>query len=387
MLFRPDGHAGDLVVLVHREAPAFWPAASALGETRGHIFQTREFIAAWQASFGRQHRFSPLFIEARDGEGTPLLLLALVIERRGGVRTLSFLDQGHADYNAPLLLPAGQARLADFTLDFWRALLAALPPFDVARFDKMPEQLGDLVNPMFLIATGADAASCHGTQLGKSWPEVERTLQRPGKLKSKLKALGQLGPTRFLIADEAAERARLLERLIVQKQRRYEETHVPGFRENPQSLAFLRQATETFAASGNLLFCALLVGEEIVAVQWGLVQGPCYYALVTSFESGDYERFSCGRVLSYLLLRHLHEQGFLYCDQGVGDELYKLQNCDTTVPLARSVFARTARGHLYLAQRHFVAQLRASAVGERLRRLKWMLRRRVFAALGRRAEP
>jgi CelD/BcsL family acetyltransferase involved in cellulose biosynthesis len=387
MLFCPEGRAGDFVILVHREMPAAWPALAGLGEASGYVFQAREFVVAWQASFGRQRRFTPLFVEVRDGQGTPLLLLALAIERRAGIRTLTFLDQGHADYNAPLLLPAGRPRLADFTLDFWRELLAALPPFDVARFDKMPEQLADLANPMFLLATGSNGASCHGTALARPWPEVEKTLQRPGKLRSKLKALGERGETRFLVAADAAERRRLLDRLIVQKQRRYEETHVPGFRENPDSLAFLREATEAFAASGALLLCGLLVGEEIVAVQWGLVQGPCYYALVTSFEGGDWQRFSCGRLLNYLLLRHLHEKGFAYCDQGVGDELYKLQNCDTTVPLARSVFARTSRGRLYLAQQQLMARLRGSAAGEQLRRLKWKLRRRVLGALVDSPEP
>ena len=43
-----------------------------------------------------------------------------------------------------------------------------------------------------------------------------------------------------------AERRRLIGRLLAQKQRRFEETRVPGFAENPTPKRFFEMATELF---------------------------------------------------------------------------------------------------------------------------------------------
>jgi CelD/BcsL family acetyltransferase involved in cellulose biosynthesis len=79
--------------------------------------------------------------------------------------------------------------------------------------------------------------------------------------------------------------------------------------------------------------------------------------------------------LNYLLLRWLHERGFTYFDQGVGNEAYKLDNSSVTVPLARAVIARTIRGRLYVAVGDFAAAFKATALGSRIRQLRWSLAR------------
>lgn len=363
-------------ISVSRGIPPNWPGASAPGAAEFYVFQSREFLLAWLSAYETDPALTPLFVDVRDRDGSPLILLPLCLEKRRGLTRLTFIDQGQCDYNAAVIFPAAAAHPALATGVFWDELFACLPPFDVVAFDKLPETIESVSNPAFALATANDEAAAHGNSLAGEWPAVEAAnIQSPKEMRKKQRQLERVGSVALQVAETKAERDRLLERLIAQKQRRYEETHVAGFAEKPRQREFLRQATEIFATTGQLVLCALTVGETITAVQWGLSLNGRFYALVTGYESGDWTKYSCGRVLNYLLLRWLYDRGFSYFDQGVGDEAYKLENSTTTVPLARARIARTVRGRLFQAGHSMLARLKATPVGERVRRMRWTLSR------------
>lgn len=377
-LHKQDNHLG-LMVTVHRDIPDVWPSAATPGNEHCHIFQTREFVEAWMASFGLSPRLGAYFVVVRSAAGTPLMLLPLSLERRRGLSILSFIDQGQADYNAPILFEPAPEWTEGWVRSLWSQILALLPPVDVVVFEKMPATVGPLANPLYLLAEGPDTASSHGNQLQRPWAEVERHLNSPKELRKKERGLARIAAPEFVVADEPRQRAWLLERLIEQKQRRFEDTRVPGFGENPAALLFLQAATGIFAQSGNLMLSALMVGEEAAAIQWGLVQNKVFYALVTSFADGPLADFSCGRILNYRLIKWLHERDYAYFDQGFGDEAYKLLNTDTTTPLFRTETALTLAGSVSLATNGLRARIRSSELGSRLRPLKWLLLRSLRA--------
>ncbi|MCE3519465.1 GNAT family N-acetyltransferase, partial [Escherichia coli] len=63
---------------------------------------------------------------------------------------------------------------------------------------------------------------------------------QPGSknLRNRHRALERLGECRLLIAGTPEERAFVLETLLAQKQRRFEETQVPGFDKEPEKQSF-----------------------------------------------------------------------------------------------------------------------------------------------------
>jgi CelD/BcsL family acetyltransferase involved in cellulose biosynthesis len=343
----------------------------------------REFLEAWLASFGRRQRYQPLFIEITHPDAGPLLLLPLVIEQRRAVSALGFIDQGQADYNAPILFPAAAGVLDGLDAAFWQGVLARLPHFDVLRLEKMPHDVGGLTNPLGVLETGAHAQSCHGNDLSRPTREAEAVLASPKEMRSKHRGLAEIGGVEFLVAEDQETGRRLLEELIAHKQRRFEETRVPGFAEKPDALAFLRAADENFWRIGKASICALLVGGEVTAAQWGLMLGDRYYALVTAFAGGRWTRFSCGRLVAFRLLQKLKAEGFAYFDQGYGDETYKLRSTDTAVPLFDAIAAKNLRGQLYLGAGSLTRRLRAMPLWERLRQVKWVIRRRLRPASSR----
>jgi CelD/BcsL family acetyltransferase involved in cellulose biosynthesis len=307
------------------------------------------------------------------------MLLPLAIERRDGVRVLGFADQSTADYVAPVLYPTSIVWTPELARALWQAVEKVLPRADIVQLEKMPARVGDCVNPMFLLGTETNPESCHGSNLLRPWAEIEDTQAQLKTLKRKARGLEKLGPVTFTVASNTADRQRILQRLLEQKQRRFEDTRVPGFAESPATRDFFVEATEDFAAIGHLHLAALEVGNEIIATSWTVSVGKIIYELMIGFESGEWAKHSGGRILNLRFLEWAKAEGYHYLDHGIGDEDWKKENCDTHVPLTRSIAARTVAGRLSLARGRVMSGVRSWSVYERLRPYKWIVKR----ALGR----
>ena len=374
-----ESRATELVhrfaVTVTSEVPAHWPKAATPVEVRGHIVQMREFLAVWSDTYARHLGAAPRFVEVRDAVGAPLLQVPLAITAKRGALVLTFADHGAADYNAPLLHPALRDLQRAEVQQLWRAIEAALPKVDIVDLEKMPGSIGNRPNPLFCLANMPNAESCHGSDLTRPLDEIEATQAQLKTLRRKLRSLEKLGVVQFTVASTQAERKALLTAALDQKQRRFEETQVPGFAETPQTRDFFEQATSAFAQTDNLRFCALSVDGEIVATSWNVALGTRLYELMIGFAGGEWSKHSSGRILNLMLLKWAKENGYHYLDHGIGDEAWKAENCDTHVPLGRMLAARTPRGRRALAVRKLIGRLRETALYHRLRPWKWIVRR------------
>jgi CelD/BcsL family acetyltransferase involved in cellulose biosynthesis len=385
MLDRASSQTDDFVLTVHRGAPADWPGINDLGDARAHVFQTREFMGIWAETLGAGDHIDARFVDVRDRDGRMVLRLPLAIEIKQGIRVLGFADQSCADYCAPILYPTAIEWTVERVTALWSSIEAALPPNDKVVLEKMPAMVGDLVNPLYLLSGESNPESCHGSVLTRPWPEIEKTQAQLTTLKRKARGLEKLGTVRFIVATDAAERERLLARLLEQKQRRFEETQVPGFAESPATRDFFVRATTLFAETGNLHLAALEVGGELIATSWTVAVGKTIYELMIGFEAGDWFKHSPGRVLNLRYLEWAKAQGFTYLDHGIGDEDWKRENCDTHVALGRLVAVRTAKGRRQMAKAALIARIRSTRIYERLRPYKWIVKRAIARRLGRAA--
>lgn len=390
---RDNGRASisDFIVDV-RSSPADvsadWPRGGDVDTpARCHAFQTVTFIETWQATYGQAHGSKLCLVEVRDAAGRPLLMLPLQISPLEGGLVLGFTDMGVSDYNAPVLFPTAVTWTRQSATALWRAITARLPPFDIARLDKMPEHVGGLVNPLYLLTDRANPESCHLANLDQPWSEVEQHIQGAKNLRNRFRALDRLGGCRLLVAETADERQLILAALLEQKQRRFEETHVPGFDAHPEKRDFFTLGTERFAAIGALHLSALMVKDEVIAALWGVTQGRHYYGLFITFEAGEWTKYSPGRVLHHQLLQHLAERGYSCLDLGIGDEPWKLAACDVTVPLRQATILATLRGRFILTERTIKERLSATRFWQKLRPYKWVVLRGLRRSLQRAALP
>ena len=116
---------------------------------------------------------------------------------------------------------------------------------------------------------------------------------------------------------------------------------------------------------------------EVIATTWGLTQGRHYYGLFLSFESGEWGKYSPGRVLHHQLLLLLAERGYSCFDLGIGDEEWKISVCDVHIPLTQWRAAQTLRGQLTLLRMTALERLRQTPLWQRVRPLKWVLLRKL----------
>lgn len=356
---------------------AEWPTGSPapVANPHYHVFQSRTFLEVWWSTFGQVGDIRACFVEVRDEANNPLIFIPLCITTRKGTKILGFIDADAADYNAPILFPRSPDWTYDTAVDLWEKIAAALPDFDVIMLDKMPARIGGLVNPLDLLADGPNDVFCHGNNLQRPWEEIDKAQPYRKTLLKKMRGLERLAPTQYIIATDKSEQAIIVDQLLKQKQRRFEETQVPGFDAEPEKYAFFHDGTEQFAKAGMLHLTALKVGDEIVATLWGLVQAKTYYAIMIGFEGDDWAKYSVGRIIYYRTLEWLHKNGFEYMDLGIGNEPWKLEHCDTTVPLSKMTSIISWKGRMFMRRLQMMEHLRSTGAWQKLRPLKWTVLR------------
>ncbi|WP_140426970.1 GNAT family N-acetyltransferase [Ensifer aridi] len=342
---------------------------------RFHAFQTATFLSAWLNSFGRSGRQSLQFIEVRDEASLPLIFIPLRILHRGGTRLLQFVDQDAADYNAPILFESHMIWSREVAEDLWRQIVEMLPPFDVVELIKMPAEVEGLINPLAYLGDRQSELSCHATDLRRSWNEIDREVPRRTTLLRKIRGLERVAPVGFHLAQTPDEVRKITDVMLRQKQRRFEETMVPGFDVDRDKHDFFREGTPLFHREEMLTLFYLTAGETIVATIWGLVADKRYYAIMLSFEGDEWTKHSPGSILFYKALKWLHDKGYEWMDLGIGNEPWKLESCRTMITLSERSEAVTGRGRFYLARLRANAQLRATKAYQKLRPLKWIVLR------------
>src|SRR6202035_6100019 len=210
---------------------AGWPSIADDRDLRMHVFQSREFLDIWLDTIGRASRIEPCFVVVRDAEGRPVLYLPLIIETKFNVRLLRFMDCGVADYNAPIVAADRPLSRQEFHA-VWADVLALLPNFDVIDLKKIASDVAGAVNPLTYLDCTPFGDSGHAivlTRLRDQTDTPRAVVRLRRKLQSHAKGLHQIGEPRFIVNPEAAEAARVTERLLELKRQKYQRTSMPDF--------------------------------------------------------------------------------------------------------------------------------------------------------------
>ena len=182
-----------------KDFAGYWPRSDNMGGACGHVFQCADVLDVWLHTIGAARGTVPCFIVVKNEWGEPWLALALGIERRFGVRLLTFLDGGVNDYNAPLILSVRPSAISLGISDLVRQLCGVIPAFDVALFDKMPAEVLGRPNPLVEPNLRASSASAHVMSLRGTWEDYQLKRSRTAcELKRNRAKLEKAGRTTFL---------------------------------------------------------------------------------------------------------------------------------------------------------------------------------------------
>ena len=101
------------------------------------------------------------------------------------------------------------------------------------------------------------------------------------------------------------------------------------------------------AAAGDspaIELCALMVGDEPVALFGGTIAAGRYSGMFNAMAPGPQQRHSPGELLLHHLIRHCCERGLTVFDLGAGEADYKSHICDGTDALFDLAVPVTAKG-------------------------------------------
>jgi CelD/BcsL family acetyltransferase involved in cellulose biosynthesis len=319
------------------------------------VFQTFDWLAAWQRNVGARRGARPAIFVARDSHGEMLFILPLAVEAGGAIRRLAWLGSDLCDYNAPLLAKNFTAAVSEEKFAaLWREateLLQADPAlrFDLIDLQKMPERVGTQTNPMLRLGVTVHPSGAYVAELGHDWEQFYaacRSAATRKKERRQLRHLAEQGEVRLVEAEDEQARLGTLDVLIGQKSHAFERMGVENIFARPGYVEFYRDLVSNARCSRLVHVSGLQVGRTIAAANLGLRFGDCYYLVLSSYQDGELARFGPGRAHLHELLRQAIERGFRRFDFTVGDEVYKRDWSSIEVRLWDHLAVTTLRGHV-----------------------------------------
>jgi CelD/BcsL family acetyltransferase involved in cellulose biosynthesis len=343
-----------LDLTVHTDLVSVRPEWHALQNPAGcTVFQTYEWLSAWQRHVGSRHSVRPCIVIGRDGADKVVFILPLAIVKRALTKELTWLGSELCDYNAPLLA-AGCGDRLDSTnfMPLWQRIVACLKanPLtrpDIIRLEKMPATIGGQPNPMLALRVGLNPSGSYATALSESWDSFYRAKRSSAtrrRDRSKLKNLGQAGDVKIVTADNAADAVDILAVLVEQKSASFARQGIRNLFALPGYLDFFRDITSSPQTRDLVHVSRLQAGSQTLAANLGLVFGDRYYHVLASYTDGEMSRWGPGAAHLNELLRYAIERGLKIFDFTIGDERYKRDWCSEAQPLYDHVSAVSWRG-------------------------------------------
>lgn len=347
-----------------RDFAGFWPRSDRLGEARFYPFQCYEILELLSTTIAKARKAEPVFVAVLGQSHEPLALFPLSIESDseytralGKIRVLRFLDGGLSDYNAPVVFPAVRDWGEKIVLTIWTTLRKHLPTFDVAAFEKMPERVGDLPNPLSLLKKSPRPVSGHSMTLSGTWQDLAVKLPNWRNLRRLGRRISELGTLKFEIAETPEQYDVSVEALIQHKRRRSLETRGYDSLDRPGFRSYLSRARDLLYPSGPVCAFSLKLNDRVIAAQFDCIVGSRLNGLICSFDA-QWHTYSPGRLLLERKIEWCFSNGIAVFDFGIGDESYKHWYCDSIIALSDAVSAGSAKGRCILTGRTLVARIR-----------------------------
>jgi CelD/BcsL family acetyltransferase involved in cellulose biosynthesis len=334
---------------IERDWRAFEPQADCT------VFQSFDWLAAWQRHIGVLNGVTPAIVVGRDGAGAIQILLPLAVRKAGIVRELTWLGSELCDYNAPLLAANFSAQIdAKRFMALWQDIARCLQAhpclrYDVVDLEKMPETVGAQQNPMRHLGGTMTPSGAYSTHLTGDWETfytTKRSAATRRRDRTKRKKLSEFGAPTFVTPADASDILHTLDTLMAQKARSFAHMGVANLFAKPGHADFYR-ALATDPATRPLVHVSRLdVGATAAAVNLALTYRGCYYHLLASYDDGELSRFGPGAAHLHDLLHYAIDHGFKIFDFTIGDERYKRDWCDTELKLYDYIVPVTWRGAL-----------------------------------------
>ncbi|HVV80253.1 MAG TPA: GNAT family N-acetyltransferase [Pseudolabrys sp.] len=348
--------SSELDLTIHYDLAAAEPAWRELqADGECTVFQTFEWLSAWQRHVGVLNNVLPCIVVVRNERGQPVLILPLAIQKTGVARELTWFGSDLCDYNAPLLAKDAASRLdAETFTSLWSRIVAKLQAdprsqHDLIRLEKMPPLVGAVSNPMLALPANLNPSGSYITPLSGSWDEfykAKRSSATRRRDRSKRNRLSESGEVKLVSAESGDDALATLATLVEQKSATFAKHGINNLFTRPGYLDFYRDIAGNPAMREVVHISRLEVGAETAATNLGLIFGGRYHHILASYTGGPLGHWGPGAAHLNDLLRYAIERGLTAFDFTIGDERYKRDWCDDVQMLHDHVAVMSWRGAL-----------------------------------------
>ena len=328
-------------------------------------FQSYVWLNHWQNNVGGPLLSIVPQIVIVWNEKETMAVFPMGIREFQGCSILEWLGGEHTDYMGPLLSKSWKRMGKDFQF-CWNNIIDKLDHFDVIHFKKQKEYFAEMYNPLLSILKNKKYLYSSQSELEKSW-DVFYAKHTNSKTRQtdrrKLRKLSGLGRVSLKIAENKVVKYKIIEKMMQQKSRRYNDTGVWDMLSVPEHKVFYEKLVEITDDYIRIHCAALIVGDVFVATHVGFVDKSTFYYLMPAHEGGDWERYSPGRLLLEHLIEWAIQDDLKVFDFTVGGDNYKKDWCDTETPLFEILEAVTFKGKIYVI---------AQNIKQTLKQMPWL---------------
>lgn len=315
-------------------------------------FQTFEWQSTWYGTIGRAEGVHAYIVHLADATGRTLLILPLGIYSCKGLRFLCFLGGIVTDYNAPLIDPGFASKISKSEFSsLWAAVLDLLPKVDVVWLRRMPDTIEDTQNPMATLPGTRHTENAHAATLPGDLAtfKAARSTKFFSDNRRRRRRLSEKGRIDVCVPVAPAEAIETLKAMAHQKSRRWRESRARDLFALPGYLRFYEILTNTPFQAGSVHISCLRVNNQVLATHWGLIFKQRFYWLMPGYQAGEWSRYSAGRLLLENVVEWCISQEINVFDLTVGDESFKFDWADHSLPLHEYFVSRSLKGALFVA--------------------------------------
>ena len=327
-------------------------------------FQRFEWLSNWQRLVGIHSNLRIQIVAFECPRGQLVLLLPLCIRRRGTTSCLTWLGDVICDYHGPLVHRTFSDHFSPqaFRL-IWQRILEALPSFDVIHFERQPEFINDQRDPFLTLPCVPSIESAHYFTMWGDWESFYES-----KKNSKIRAsdrrlrrrLEDHGNLEYVLVQDPDSVAPVVDEMITQKSRRFDETGARNIFNEPGHAEFYHHMAKAHCADGLIHLSVLKLDGQILATHWGMIYDRRFYHLMPSYCAGPLNHYSPGRLLLRKNIAWSFENGIEITDFSTGDAPYKRYWCDRELKLFDYLASRTLSGALYVLQTRLIKTMKRS---------------------------
>ena len=318
------------------------------------VFQSFNWMSHWYDVFCQSDskKKSPLIIIGFDENDVPTFLAPLEIERLGIFTIGRLAGSGVSDYLSPIFRRdiLQKKELVDRLL---QSFLIQLRDVDAFIFNKIPEYIGEQSNPLvntfflkhYLSAWFYQAPIKNDDEGIANLDDI--VLANPDS-RRQLRRLSKLGDVSFSPALPEEKFDIYWKELRKHKDARYKKTRGLNPFVDPKHEKFYVTLPPFANIQGQTQFSALFVGQQPVALHWGVRFRSTHYYLLPAFDD-RWGKFSVGRILMEYLVGLSQMMNASTFDLSVGNESYKKKLATNSINIYRGQKPLTALGYIFFA--------------------------------------